>query len=94
MQKGPTQYIASPLQVRQMYYRSASVKEKETQLVDILNVVTIGQCIIFANTRDAVERVGKQLEENGHPVSMLHGRMEETARDKVRRPSLWMPSLL
>uniref|UniRef100_A0A7S0JBB2 RNA helicase n=1 Tax=Calcidiscus leptoporus TaxID=127549 RepID=A0A7S0JBB2_9EUKA len=70
-------------QVRQMFYRSKSEAEKEQQLIDVLNVVPVGQCVIFTNTRDAVERVGKKLMEVGHNVSMLHGRMEETARDKV-----------
>jgi len=70
-------------QVRQMYYRSNGVKEKEERLAEILNVVTVGQCIIFVHTRDTVEKLGKKLTENGHSVSMLHGRMEETSRDKV-----------
>mmetsp|Transcript_2239 Transcript_2239/g.7246 ORF Transcript_2239/g.7246 Transcript_2239/m.7246 type:complete len:242 (+) Transcript_2239:54-779(+) len=70
-------------QVRQMYYRAAGTREKEQRLAEILNVVTVGQCIIFVHTRDAVERVAAMLEQNGHTVSSLHGRMEESARDKV-----------
>lgn len=70
-------------QVRQMYYRTQGIKEKEARLAEILNVVTVGQCIIFVHTRDAVDRLATMLEQNGHTVSSLHGRMEEKARDKV-----------
>ena len=70
-------------QVRQMFYGANGVKEKEQRLAEILNIVTVGQCIIFVHTRETVERLGRMLEENGHTVSLLHGRMEERARDKV-----------
>mmetsp|Transcript_14677 Transcript_14677/g.47979 ORF Transcript_14677/g.47979 Transcript_14677/m.47979 type:complete len:475 (-) Transcript_14677:343-1767(-) len=70
-------------QVRQMFYRTSGAKEKEARLAEILNVVTVGQCIIFVHTRDAVDRLAAMLEQNGHTVSSLHGRMEEKARDKV-----------
>jgi len=43
----------------------------------------LGQCIIFVHTRDAVDRLAVMLEQNGHTVSSLHGRMEEKNRDKV-----------
>ena len=70
-------------QVRQMFYRCAGQKEKEERLAEILNVVTVGQCIIFVHTRDTVDRLAAVLQQNGHAVSSLHGRMEETSRDKV-----------
>ena len=71
-------------QVRQMFYKCNGHKEKEERLAEILNVVTVGQCVIFVKTRDAVERLTKTLESSGHTVSSLHGRMEEKNRDKVR----------
>ena len=46
-------------------------------------MVTVGQCIIFVHTREAVDRIAKILLKNGNAVSALHGRMEESARDKV-----------
>ena len=30
------------------------MKDKETRLAEILNVVTVGQCIVFVHTREAV----------------------------------------
>jgi len=70
-------------QVRQMYYVCKGKKEKEERIADILSTVTVGQCIIFVHTREAVETLGNMLKTNGHSVSMLHGRMEEANRDKV-----------
>jgi len=70
-------------QVRQMYYRANGMKEKEARLTEILNTVTVGQCIIFVHTREAVDKLAKLLADNGHMVSSLHGRMESTGRDKV-----------
>ena len=46
-----------------MYYRTNGVKEKEERLAEILNVVTVGQCIIFVHTRDTVDKLGAKLEE-------------------------------
>ena len=46
-------------------------------------VVTVGQCIIFVNTRDAVDKLGAMLIADGHQVSSLHGKMDSSARDKV-----------
>ena len=30
------------------------MRDKETRLAEILNVVTVGQCIVFVHTREAV----------------------------------------
>lgn len=70
-------------QVRQLFYQSNGRKEKESRLAEILNTVTVGQCIVFVHTREAVDTLAKVLIANGHSVSSLHGRMEEKARDKV-----------
>jgi ATP-dependent RNA helicase DDX19/DBP5 len=70
-------------QTKQMFYRSKGLKEKEGHLKDLLNVVTVGQCIIFVNTRDAVDKLGAMLIADGHQVSSLHGKMDSSARDKV-----------
>merc|ERR1719171_97587 len=59
------------------------MRDKETRLAEILNVVTVGQCIVFVHTREAVDKLAALLTSNGHAVSSLHGRMESTARDKV-----------
>ena len=37
-----------------MYYRCQGMRDKETRLAEILNVVTVGQCIVFVHTREAV----------------------------------------
>jgi len=70
-------------QVRQMFYRTSGVKEKEKMMAEILFQATVGQCIIFVHTREAVEKLGALLKQEGHQVSMLHGKMDGPARDKV-----------
>ena len=70
-------------QVRQMYYRTNGVKEKEKMMAEILFQATVGQCIIFVHTREAVEKLGALLKQEGHQVSMLQGNMDGLARDKV-----------
>merc|ERR1719217_711857 len=52
-------------QVRQMYYVCKGKKEKEERIADILSTVTVGQCIIFVHTREAVETLGNMLKTNG-----------------------------
>ena len=40
-----------------MYYRCQGMKEKESRLAEILSVVTVGQCIVFVHTREAVDKL-------------------------------------
>jgi len=69
-------------QVRQMYYRAAGTREKEQRLAEILNVVTVGQCIIFVHTREAVERVAAMLEQNGRDSAEIEPRWPRRGRGK------------
>jgi len=60
-------------QVRQMYYRAAGTREKEQRLAEILNVVTVGQCIIFVHTRGGGERVSPRRRQSASPRTLLVG---------------------
>ena len=70
-------------QVKQLFYRCDGKKAKEERLGDILTQVPVGQCIVFVHTREAVETLTKLLTANGHSVSSLHGRMEETVAKSI-----------
>lgn len=72
--------------MKQYYYKVAGKKAKEQALGEILGIASFGQCIVFVHTREAVDTLMKLLTSGGHSVSALHGKMEESARDKVRAP--------
>lgn len=56
---------------------------KYATLTDIYNNIYIGQCMIFVNSIDKCENLGKQLADEGHNVGMIHGAMSVQDRSDV-----------
>ena len=55
-----------------MYYRCQGMRDKETRLAEILNVVTVGQCIVFVHTREAVRLTFTLTPPPPHTPPRLH----------------------
>ncbi|SFC49168.1 ATP-dependent RNA helicase DbpA [Alkalibacterium subtropicum] len=53
---------------------------KEKRLLDLLTVENPDACIIFCNTKDAVDAVEKHLNKAGLPIDKLHGGMDQDDR--------------
>merc|ERR1719321_1729393 len=54
-------------------------------LLDLYNVLTISQCVIFTNTRRKVDWLVSKMQEQDHAVSCIHGEMEQKERDIIMR---------
>lgn len=65
--------------IEQVYYR-VKENEKRTQLHRLLLVEQPESCLIFCNTRIAVDRVRSYLASKGHAVEALHGDIPQGRR--------------
>lgn len=68
--------------IRQLYYR-VDMHEKRTQLNRILTVEQPDSCMIFCNTRIAVDRVHEYLSRKGYLCQALHGDIHQSKRLKT-----------
>jgi len=68
--------------IEQVYYR-VNQNEKNTQLHRILIMEQPESCIIFCNTRRAVDRVQSYLSRKGYAVQALHGDIPQGKRLKT-----------
>ena len=56
-------------------------KDKLESLFKLLCFLGDERTMIFCNHRDAVERIGRHLEEKGVPTAMYHGKLEQDERE-------------
>ncbi|KAI3620183.1 hypothetical protein CBS9595_002150 [Malassezia furfur] len=69
--------------IRQFYMDCRSEEHKYEVLVELYNLLTIGQSIIFCARRDTADRIAKRMTDEGHRVDSLHGKLDNTERDKT-----------
>ncbi len=68
--------------IEQIYYR-VDKHDKRTQLERILAVEQPNSCMIFCNTRIAVDKVQDFLMRKGYPAQSLHGAISQSSRLKT-----------
>lgn len=68
--------------IHQVYYR-VDQHEKRIQLERILAVEQPNSCMIFCNTRIAVDKVQEFLSRKGYPAQALHGAISQSSRLKT-----------
>jgi superfamily II DNA/RNA helicase len=56
-------------------------KDKLDALLRLLSLIGNENCMVFCNHRDAVERIGRHLEEHGVPAGIYHGKLEQDERE-------------
>lgn len=56
-------------------------KDKLDALLRLLSITGNENCMVFCNHRDAVERIGRHLEEHGIPAGIYHGKLEQDERE-------------
>lgn len=61
-------------------YINVEEASKEKLLLDLLTVVNPDSCIIFCNTKDAVDAVEKYLNKADLPIDKMHGGMDQDDR--------------
>jgi len=70
--------------IHQYFVKCDNDEAKFSVLSDIYGFISVGQSIIFVNTRQAADTLNSRLMKEGHQVSLLHGGLERTSdRDKV-----------
>ena len=97
-----TRYMRHPVKIMVSWQEIAQLKvnqhvinvdpeDKEDALYRLMNTLDSDMCIIFLNTRDGVDELAQQIQEQGYLAQPLHGgflqpQREETVRDfKLRK---------
>jgi translation initiation factor 4A len=71
--------------IKQFYIAVDCEKWKLETLCDLYESVTIGQAIIYCNTRHKAEWLANELQNRDFTVSCMHGDLEQQERDLVMR---------
>lgn len=69
--------------IKQFYMKCDNFQHKLEMLSAIYGLLTLGQSIIFVQTRATAENIYSHMTLEGHQTSLLHGGMEAEDRDKV-----------
>lgn len=59
--------------IRQFYISAASEDEKLKKLIDLYGCMTVGQSVVFTNSRQAAFRLAYQMKQEGYAVSLICG---------------------
>ncbi|GAA6011134.1 hypothetical protein JCM8202_003910 [Rhodotorula sphaerocarpa] len=69
--------------IKQFFMDCNDEQHKYEVLVELYNLLTIGQSIIFVKRRDTADEIARRMSDEGHKVVSLHGKLETTERDAV-----------
>lgn len=64
------------------FYIKVTDKKKFNALCNIFSRVSVSQAVIFANKKETVVQIGRQLQIHEFPAVILHGSLEQTERNK------------
>lgn len=67
--------------IKQFYMDCKSEDHKYEVLVELYNLLTIGQSIIFCARRDTADNIARRMTAEGHRVDSLHGKLDNAERD-------------
>ncbi|XP_022197640.1 DEAD-box helicase Dbp80 [Nilaparvata lugens] len=69
--------------IKQYYVKCRSIEEKYTAISNIYGVVTIGQAMIFCDTRKTASWLSSKMTKDGHAVALLSGELTVDQRISV-----------
>ncbi|AMD19150.1 HBR249Wp [Eremothecium sinecaudum] len=69
--------------IKQLFMDCNDERHKFQILCDLYGVLTIGSSIIFVQTKQTANMLYAELKKEGHQVSILHGDLQSTDRDKL-----------
>jgi superfamily II DNA/RNA helicase len=69
--------------ISQFYLDVETEELKFDTLLDLYNIVSTSQAIIFCNTIRKVEWLEQNLKQNNFPITVIHSNMNQTERDNV-----------
>ncbi|KAI8337614.1 P-loop containing nucleoside triphosphate hydrolase protein [Chlamydoabsidia padenii] len=69
--------------IKQFYVDCDSEEHKYEVLVNLYDLLTVSQSIIFCKLRTTADEIARRMTQQGHAVVALHGKMTPEERDKV-----------
>lgn len=69
--------------IKQLYMDCNNEEHKYEVLCQLYGLLTIGSSIIFVQTKNTANKLYGRLKEEGHQVSILHGDLQSSDRDKL-----------
>ncbi|GAK66068.1 ATP-dependent RNA helicase DBP5 [Moesziomyces antarcticus] len=69
--------------IKQFYMDCRDENHKYEVLVELYNLLTIGQSIIFCAKRETADRIAQKMTAEGHKVDSLHGKLDTQERDRT-----------
>jgi len=69
--------------IKQFYINVEHEEYKLPTLIDLYDRLSLGQTVIFCNTRKTVIRVTEQLEAEDFTISAIHADLEQAQREKI-----------
>lgn len=69
--------------IKQLYMDCNDEKHKFEVLSELYGLLTIGSSIIFVQTKQTANVLYAKLKQEGHQVSILHGDLQSTERDRL-----------
>ncbi|ORX54146.1 putative DBP5-RNA helicase [Hesseltinella vesiculosa] len=69
--------------IKQFYVDCDSEQHKYEVLVNLYDLLTVSQSIIFCKQRNTADNIATRMTDQGHSVVALHGQMAPDERDKV-----------
>ncbi|CAO1627883.1 unnamed protein product [Parajaminaea phylloscopi] len=69
--------------IKQFYMDCKDESHKYEVLVELYNLLTIGQSIIFCAKRETADMIAKKMTAEGHKVDSLHGKLDTAERDRT-----------
>lgn len=67
--------------IKQFYMDCDNLEHKFKVLVELYELMTVGQSIIFVHRRDTADEIAHRMTAEGHTVVSLHGKQESSERD-------------
>lgn len=69
--------------IKQFFMDCNGAEARYDVLVDLYNLLTIGQSIIFSSKRAVADQVTKRMTAEGHKVDSLHGKLDIKSREET-----------
>lgn len=69
--------------IKQFYMDCKNEDHKYEVLVELYNILTIGQSIIFCAKRETADQIAKKMTAEGHKIDSLHGKLDVKERDQT-----------
>ena len=71
--------------IKQYYVVLNSEQEKYFAIIELYQILTIGQSIIYCNSKKKVSWLSEKFNEQGYPISCIHGDIIQKERDNIMK---------